>query len=153
MSVDGASPRGWEYVAGWVNDGIDDDEVIAGCVGRGQASSYLAYRKLMSDLPDIDQVLLDPENAPLPDSPSTQWLIAMALSSRMDGNTFSSAIRYLRRMPIMFRALSVRDAWRAQVMRKQDGKLPNGHKSIDHSPHYRAWALSEDGKAIMTAAS
>lgn len=153
MAVDGACPRGWEYVSEWVNDGIDDDEVIAGCVGKGRASAYLAYRKLLGDLPDIDQVLLDPEHAPLPESPSTQWLIAMALASRIDGGTFGSAIRYLKRMPVMFRAFSVRDAWRAQVMRKKDGTLPKGHKSIDQSRDYTAWALSEDGKAIVSAAS
>jgi hypothetical protein len=153
MSIDGACPRGWEYVAGWINDGFDDAEVIAGCIGKGRATQYLAFRELINDLPDIDQVLLDPERAAVPSNPSAKWLIAMALASRITAANFGAAVKYLTRIDAMFRAFSIRDAFRAEATRRQDKTLPKGWVALSSSRDFTAWAVSSDGKDVMSAAS
>ena len=152
MSVDGACPRGWEYVAEWVNMGELDPEVIAGCVGKGRAAEYLAFRGLVSELPDIDAVLVDPEGSPVPVNPSAQWLVSMALASRMTGGTFGQCVKYLQKMGQMFRAYSIRDAVKAENLRRKDGGLPKGYVPIHASRDFTAWANSEDGQGIMSAA-
>ena len=153
VKVDGACPRGWEYVAEWVNCGILDAEVIAGCVGKGRATAYLAYREMIGDLPDLNQVLLDPDGAPVPDNASARYLVAMALASRMDGANFGNAVRYLQRLPIMFRAFAIRDAFRAQQERIKSKTLPAGYQSLASSSDFAAWTVSKEGKDVMAAAS
>ena len=153
MHIDGACPRGWEYVAKWVNAGIDNQEVIAGCVGKGRATQYLAFRALQNDLPDVDAVLLDPEHSPVPENPSAQYLVTMALAGRMDGGNFGQCVKYFRRMPAMFRALGIRDGLRAESKRRVAGTLPKGHQSISASVDWTSFAVSEDGRAIMGAHS
>lgn len=153
MSIDGACPRGWEYVAGWVNDGFDDAEVIAGCVGEGRATGYLAFRALVAELPDVSAVLLDPEGSIVPENPSAKFLVSMALASKMDANTFGQALRYLNRMPAMFRAFSIRDAIKAETARSRAGNLPKSHKPIHASRDFTAWSCSADGKEVVAASS
>ena len=151
LSIDGACPRGWEYVAEWINDGFDDSEVIAGCVGKGRATEYLAFRRLMNDLPDIDQVLLDPEGAQVPENPSAKYLVAMAVASKMCHGNFGRCVTYLKRMPAMFRIFSIRDAIKAEGERRKAGKLADKHVPIAASRDYTAWACTSDGKLVMTA--
>lgn len=153
ISIDGACPRGWEYVAGWINDGIDDSEVIAGCVGKGRATQYLAFRELINELPDVDACLLDPGRAPVPENPSAQWLVSMALASKMTAGNFGQALKYLNRLPAMFRAFSIRDAFRSEATRKADKTLPKGWSALSSSRDFTAWAVSSDGKDVMSAAS
>lgn len=152
MSVDGACPRGWEYVAEWINGGIADPEVLAGCVGKPRASEYLAFRGLINELPDVDSVLIDPEGAPVPENPSAKWLVSMALASRMSGGNFGQCVKYLTRLPQMFRAFAIRDAVKSENMRRREGALPKGYQPIHAAPDFTAWTTSEDGQDIMSAA-
>lgn len=52
------SPRTWEFVSQMLayNDSL---AAIAGFVGEGAASEFLAFRRLAKELPDLDQVLKD----------------------------------------------------------------------------------------------
>jgi hypothetical protein len=151
MSVDGACPRGWEYVGEWINLGIDDPEVIGGCVGKGQAAAYLAFRRLMSQLPDVDQILLDPAGAMVPEDPGAKWLVACALSTRMHGGTFGQCMTYLKRLkPALFRVFSMRDAYRLEVARRKEGSLPKDYRPIHTSRDYVAYASTPEGKEITS---
>lgn len=158
MKRGGATPRGWDYVAEWVRDGFADDpntasEVLGGAVGKGRAASYLSFRELCNELPDVDQCIMDPEGSPVPENKSAQWLISMALATKMTAGNFGQAVKYLNRLPAMFRAFSIRDAFRGEVQRRKDGKLPAGWKALATSRDFTAWATSSDGKDVMAAAS
>ena len=151
MHIDGATPRGWEYVSEWINMGIEDSEVIAGCVGKGRATQYLAFRRLAAELPDIDSVLNDPDGAPVPENPSARYLVSMALASRMTAANFAQVVKYLNRLPGMFRAFTIRDAWLADQKRFEDKTFPPGSKRLFGSRDFTAWACTQDGKDIMSA--
>lgn len=151
MSVDGATPRGWEYIAQWINDGMDDAEVLAGCVGKGRAAQYCAFRGLIGELPDIDAVLINPDSAPVPENPSARYLVAMALASRMTAANFGRCVQYLHRLPAMFEAFTVRDAMLAESNRKRDNSLPKDWKAISGSRDFTAWAVTPVAKAIQEA--
>lgn len=151
VSVDGATPRGWEYCAEWIALGEEDPEVIGGCVGKGRAISFLSFLQLRTKLPDIDDVLADPKGAPVPENPSARFLITMALASRITAANFGDALTYLNRMEQMFRALGVRDAWRAQVSRRLANKLPEGYRPIESCAAFGHWSNSKDGKEITAA--
>lgn len=153
MKIDGACPRGWEYLAEWDQMGITDSEVWAGCVGKGRAAAAASFKELVAELPDVDAVLMDPDSAPVPDNPSARFLVAMALASRMSAGNFGSAVKYLNRLPGMFRAYSIRDAFRAEAQKRKDQSLPKDYKPLSGSRDFTAWACSQDGKDVMAAAS
>ena len=156
MQRSGATPRGWEGVArldagGYLDLGIGS-ELMAGAVGKGQAAAAMAFRGLIAELPDVDAVLIDPDNAPVPANPSAKWLVAMALATKLNGSNFGQAVAYLKRLPAMFRAFSIRDAIKAENLRKKDGRTAPGHVPIHASRDFTAWVNSDDGKDILGAA-
>jgi hypothetical protein len=114
---------------------------------------YLAFRQLIAELPDIAQVLMDPEGAPVPENPSARYLVSMALAAQMTNENFGVALRYLQRLPTMFRAFSVRDAMHSEAERHKLGRLKKAHRPIIASPDFAAWACSDEGKDIVSAAS
>lgn len=152
IAIDGACPRGWEHVADWINMGVDHPEVICGCVGKGRGTQYLAYRELINELPDPDAIILAPDTAIVPAKPDARYLVGMALSSKMTAQNFGAILKYLNRMPAMFRAASVRDAFKAEANRKHDGTLPKGWVQLCTNRDFMAWVASEDGKVVMSAA-
>jgi hypothetical protein len=56
-------------------------------------------------------------------------------------------------MPRMFQAFAVRDAFKAEAARRRDKTLPDGWKQLASSRDYTAWAVSEEGKDVMSAVS
>jgi hypothetical protein len=148
MAIDGSCPRGLEYLAEWDNAGIDDPEVWAGCVGKGVAVAAHKFKQLQAELPDIAQVLIDPEGAPVPENPAAGWLVSMAIASRLDGNTFGQAIKYLGRMKGIFRACAIRSGYDREKNMRKNGTLPKNHKPIHLSRDFTAYTTSEEGKEI-----
>ncbi len=151
MKNDGACPRGWEYVAEWINDGFDDAEVLAGIVGKGRATAYLAYRGLIKDLPDITEIFADPEGAPVPENPACKYFVAMAIASKVQCGNFGTALRYLNRMPQMMRAVCLRDAIKAEGSKVAASPKPEAYKRLHFDRDFVAWTCSEDGKEIVGA--
>jgi hypothetical protein len=148
---DGSCPRGWEYVAEWIRDGFDDLEVIGGAVGKGRAQQYLAFRKLASELPDVDDIIANPTTAPVPPNPSASWFVAMALASRMDGKTFGTILKYLQRMPQLFRAFAIRSAVKAEILKTSAGTLPKGYHPLHASIDFTSWSCTRDGQEVTSA--
>lgn len=151
MLIDGSCPRGIEYVAEWDAIGVDDVETWAGCVGRDVAAKLAEFKRIQSQLPDIDQILLDPGNSPVPEDPGARFLVTTTIATRMNGDNFGQFMTYLQRLPQTFRAYSVRDAYTIETANKAGGKLPKGHKLINTSRDYTAWVLSADGKEILSS--
>lgn len=145
----GATPRSYDYASQWLKRGVEDKAVIEGCVGPGHATALLAYRALMKDLPSLTDILSDPQNASVPENPSARYLVATTLAAKMDGGTFGQAIQYLKRMPKMFRILSVRDCRRAEVERKKLGITKPDFRPLPTSRDYVAWTLSDDAKELV----
>jgi hypothetical protein len=55
-----ATPRSWEYVDSIIDSGITKElllESISGAVGREVAIDYMSFRRIMSDLPDLEAIL------------------------------------------------------------------------------------------------
>ncbi len=121
-------------------------------MGKGRAAEYLAFRGLINELPDVQAVLLNPEGSPVPKNPSARWLIACALAAKLNGSNFGQVIKYLNRLPQMFRVFSLRDALNAEGMRRVDGRLPVGYHAIHESRDFVEWAQTEDAQAINLAA-
>ncbi len=151
MQSGGATPRGHEDVSGWLNMGIDDSEVICGKIGKACGTKLLAFLLLINDLPDIADVLMNPDTAPVPENPSARYLVAMALASRMNGSNFGQAATYLHRLPAMFEAFAVRDALRAESQKRADNLLPKGYQVISSGRDFVAWSVTPVAVSIQSA--
>ncbi|NDE16404.1 AAA family ATPase [bacterium] len=107
-----ADYRSWEIVSRLWSDGFRDVTTISACIGKAAAAEFTAFARLAHDLPSPDQVFMDPEHAPVPDSPGGLYMIATALSMNVEGGTAPAMFRYAERMPRTYAALMVRDAMR-----------------------------------------
>ena len=77
----------------------------------------------------------------------------MALASKMTAGNFGQARKYLDRLPAMFRAFSIRDAFQAEARRRVEKTLPKGWAALSSSRDFTSWAVSADGKDVVSAAS
>ena len=104
------TPRTWSFVSNALPF-IDDDGFydIASCVGDGAAGEYLSFRKIYHELPDIEQIVRSPGSVRVPDSPSTLYAVAGALSARANQQDIKPIMTYLRRLPSEYQVVAVKD--------------------------------------------
>ncbi len=78
----------------------EDDKlaVYAGAVGEAEAQDYLAFEQVMSQLPDIDMILLDPANAVVPSEPGALWATVGSLAQVADPTNIDAVATYLGRI-------------------------------------------------------
>jgi hypothetical protein len=107
------SPRTWEFVSRILNSKPDpsaEHELIAGAVGSGPATEFSAFLRTFRELPNIDAILLNPTQEPVPENAAAQYAVASVLARCASDSNFDRIYRYLKRMPTEFNILSVRDA-------------------------------------------
>jgi len=110
------SPRSWEFVSR-ILDSLDsqlnpsiEHEVIAGAVGTGAATEFSAFLRTYRELPNIDAILLNPLQEPVPENAAAQYAVSSALARCASDTNFDRIYLYLNRLPTEFRVLCVRDA-------------------------------------------
>ena len=127
------SPRSWEFVSR-ILDSVSssgsgvEHELFAGSVGGGAATEFSAFLRMYRELPNIDAILLNPDEEPIPDNVAAQYAVAAALARCASDTNFDRISRYLRRLPVEFNVMCVRDA----ALR---------HPDIRHTPSYTHWAI------------
>jgi len=85
-------------------------QLLEGTIGEAATTELVAFLRLFRQLPSIDEILLNPDAAPLPDEPSARIAIATALGRALTDHSIPKGIRYLDRMPTEMRVLAMRDA-------------------------------------------
>jgi len=117
------TPRSWE-MASQVLCGVSrrqktqflsgtsefEAQLLDGTVGPAAASELVAFIRLFRQLPSVDEILLNPATAPVPDEPSAQIAIATALGRVLSDSSVGRGITYLGRMPTEMRVMAMRDA-------------------------------------------
>ncbi|TCK32540.1 dynein-related subfamily AAA family protein [Paraburkholderia sp. BL8N3] len=110
------SPRSWGFVAKTMDVVPKHLEHIsyAGSVGEGAATELVAFLQIFRELPQPDAILLAPDTAMIPTTPSALYAIAAALAARATEANFDRVARYTERLidegHREFAALLVRDA-------------------------------------------
>jgi hypothetical protein len=85
-------------------------QLLDGTVGQAASGELLAFLRLFRQLPSIDEILLNPETAPLPAETSAQIAISTALGRVMTDSSIGRGLKYLDRMPAEMRVMAMRDA-------------------------------------------
>lgn len=126
------SPRSWAFVSKILKStpapGVEH-ELIAGTVGDGAATEFSAFLATFRNLPNIDAILMNPQQEPVPGNAAAQFAVAGALSHCATDINFDRICTYLDRMPTEFSVMCVRDA----SLRQPD---------VRHTPAYIKWAVA-----------
>ena len=134
-----ASPRSWERVSSILSWGLDPvclNEAIAGQVGRGATADFLGFMKMYDSVPDMDDLIANPDAADVPSDPAVLYAICAALSVRASKSNVGNVIRYLSRIPQKeFAAFALKDAV------NRDG-------SIKQVEAFRKWVMA-DGRSLI----
>jgi hypothetical protein len=106
------TPRSWERV-NLVPDGLEASlflENVIGEVGEGAAAEYVGFRRIYSQLPNIDALLLDPKNAQVPTDPAVRYAITGALARKATVDNIDRVTAYTARLPAEFAVMTIKDA-------------------------------------------
>lgn len=126
------TPRSWSFADRIMSTDLSDTdklEALKGTVGEA-AGEYIAFAKVVNQLPSIDQIALDPKNTPIPESPNVQYAVATMLSMRTKTAThFNSFYDYVTRLPPEFQVCYMQDLMRMEVPVKTD-------------PHFTEWCVA-----------
>ena len=133
------SPRSWDRVSSILSWGLDatcQTEAIAGQVGRPAAADFIGFLRVYEAVPDMDQLIANPDSAVLPDDPAVLYAVSSALAFKMSKANAGNVIRYLKRLPQQeFAAFVIKDA----LARDRD---------LKNVEAVRQWILS-DGKHLI----
>lgn len=100
------SPRGITTAARWYQDGIDDQEVLAGACGSVYATDLCAFLEQYKELAGLPQeVILNPSSARIPAKLSARYAIAVALAGQADESSLDACLTYLGRISDEFGTL------------------------------------------------
>lgn len=106
------TPRGAMKVSAMEHAGLPDNiahEVVAGKQGEAYATEYVAFRRVQADMPNLDNCILHPESAPVPDStkPAVLYALAVGLAYKATDKNFDRVIKYITRTQLVYNVLCV----------------------------------------------
>lgn len=114
------TPRAWERV-----NSVPDMPsniyfgTIAGLVGEGPAAEFTGFKRIFSQMPSIEGILLNPTRSDVPTDPATLYALTGALAHRTTKDNFDRVYEYIDRLAPEFQVMCVQDAMRLQPKIKE----------------------------------
>lgn len=110
---DGAfpSPRTWEMVSGLLDlpfSADQESELVAGIVGRGACLEFMAYLKQARALPQLEELLRNPDKAPIPKGKDTLYALTTAMAYYTRQHQVS-CMSFAKRLPAEFVQMYLND--------------------------------------------
>lgn len=108
-----ATPRSWEFMSKIMEQGPDpsiEHELYSGCIGEGVAAEFVGFMKYYRDLPNLDSLLMNPKQAPVPEQPATLYALSTGLAMKATEDNMDRLVEYALRMPAEFQVLLMKDA-------------------------------------------
>lgn len=117
------TPRTWERVSEILAIGLENKMDVAGAIGVGAATEFLAYLRTTDQLPDA-KMILEGENV-IPESPDLLYSLVSALVCyvRDEQDKTPRLIEYACLLPEEFSVLLVRDAIRGDLPVKETAEF------------------------------
>ena len=145
--VNSPSPRTVANVGKWLKAGGDSlpegifFETVKGAAGEAFAAEFMAFMKIYRKLPNIDLVLMNPDQAEVPDDAQTLYAICAALANRAKDTNFDRIVKYLDRIPqetrfgVELPVFAVKDAI-------------NRDKSLTRTKAFTEWCVKYGNEAL-----
>jgi len=126
-------PRRWEFVSKIVSKPGSDQTVrlalVEGAVGMESAIRFVAFMKMYRSLPNLDNCIMNPTTAKVPNDPQVQYAIVSALAARAKPDNFGAILQYASRLPVEFQTFMVRDS-------------ANRNELLTHTPEFTQWCAA-----------
>jgi hypothetical protein len=109
-------PRVWANVGQFMGKLPLEAELpfFAGALGFGAAAEFTSFLQIYRELPDVDAIMVDPDNSEVPVEPSVLYALCGAMSRKVTSGNISQAFRYMNRLPSEFQVVWLRDALKAE---------------------------------------
>jgi hypothetical protein len=107
------SPRSWEFVSQILAAAPAqhvEHALYAGTVGEGAAAELTGFLNVYRQLPSIDNILLNPKKAKVPEEPAALFAVSAALARKSTEANFDRVIQYAERIPKEWAVYCVKDA-------------------------------------------
>jgi len=112
-----ASPRTWVFVHRLLKvTDINRNTIalFAGTIGEGVAREFMGFCQIHEKLPKIEQIIRQPNMAPVPEEPSAQFAICGAIASNITIQNCEPLMDYIRRLPTEFQVVTLRRSTKRQ---------------------------------------
>ena len=96
-------------------------DAYAGAAGEGFAAELMGFLQIFRQLPDPRLILINPEQADIPDDPATLYALVGALSRLAEPESMDALVKFANRLPQEFSVLLITDA------EKQHPEIVNTH--------------------------
>lgn len=136
--INSPSPRTVAHVGKMQNAGIPkglEFELFKGAAGEGFAAQYKAFLDIYANLPNIDQICLNPDSVEVPTEPSVLYAVSGALAAKMNDVNAKNVFSYINRLPAEIGVACVKDT------------VTRNSKIVNTRP-YIQWA-SDKGNLIL----
>ena len=107
------TPRSWVFCDDVIQSGLPADtelELLRGTVGEGAAIEFIAHIRMAKDLPSVDEILMNPDTAPVPESPASKYAICTALDKKANKTTIGRLLTYVQRLEREYQVVFMRAA-------------------------------------------
>ena len=105
-----ATPRTWEFASTIVEMhlGVMTHELLEGTIGKGAAAEFMAFLKIQTRLPDLDDILIRNKNI-VPKEVDLKYALVAALATRAKGpQQYERLLQYSEELPEEFNVLMVK---------------------------------------------
>lgn len=103
-----ACPRSWQFLSQLIQGEevtAEDLPLYAGTIGHGAASDFFAFTQVYKDLPNLKEILKDPENYPVPSKVNLRWATIMHMVDKATEDNLEKLFIYSKNFTIDFRIL------------------------------------------------
>lgn len=85
-------------------------EYASGYIGEGAAAEFVAFMRVVDEIPEFDEIIANPSDAKLPPNnrPDAQFAVMQMIAQRVDMDTATPGFTYLKRMPQEFQVAGLR---------------------------------------------
>jgi hypothetical protein len=122
-----ASPRTWFFADRLIKaHGLDDEDMfalLAGELSDGVATEFMQFCTVYATLPKIDDIIKNPDWAPIPSDLSSQFAICGMVSAALSIKTAPKLMIYILRMPWEFQIVVLADAIKRDASLRQDRQI------------------------------
>tara|TARA_R100001510_G_scaffold34049_1_gene30515 strand:+ start:248 stop:1282 length:1035 start_codon:yes stop_codon:yes gene_type:complete len=107
------TPRSWSFVDKRLKleDNVDADGMFYGvsaAVGDGPAGEFLAFAKVADKLPNIDNLIKDPNTYMPTDDPAVLYALTGAISARAEESKMENIMKLTAKLPVEFQVVLVK---------------------------------------------
>ena len=103
------TPRSVAKLGELIKIGLDDLETYMSACGEGFATEFAAFVKTRGAMPDIEELIKNPDKAPVPERPDVLYATCAAVAYRSNKANLGACLAYAQRLTAEFNVLLAKD--------------------------------------------